>query len=126
MKHIITFIATLMAVLTPCLAQPSGVKEAANSVFKLTTYKADGTVLAESNGVFTSADGTAVSSLKPFLGAARAVVTDVRSTRARYRLSPKEALPVVVCAHSDVAAQAEIDRQMGIDDNVVRRMIVKK
>ena len=36
----------------------------------------------------------------------RAVVTDVRSTRARYRLSPKEALPVVVCAHSDVAAQA--------------------
>ncbi len=36
----------------------------------------------------------------------RAVVTDVRSTRARYRLSPKEALPVVVCAHGDVAAQA--------------------
>ena len=36
----------------------------------------------------------------------RAVVTDVRSTRARYRISPKEALPVVVCAHSDVAAQA--------------------
>ena len=26
----------------------------------------------------------------------------------------------------DAAAQAEIDRQMGIDDNVVRRMIVKK
>ncbi len=29
----------------------------------------------------------------------------------------------VVC---DTAAQAEIDRQMGIDDNVVRRMIIKK
>ena len=29
----------------------------------------------------------------------------------------------VVC---DAAAQAEIDRQMGIDDNVVRRMIIKK
>ena len=82
MKHIITFIATLMAVLTPCLAQPSDVKEAANSVFKLTTYKADGTVLAESNGVFTSADGTAVSSLKPFLGAARAVVTDAKGRQA--------------------------------------------
>ena len=26
----------------------------------------------------------------------------------------------------DPAAQAEIDRQMGIDDNVVRRMIIKK
>ena len=29
----------------------------------------------------------------------------------------------VVC---DAAAQAEIDRQMGIDDNVVRKMIIKK
>lgn len=29
----------------------------------------------------------------------------------------------VVC---DSAAQAEIDRQMGIDDNVVRKMIIKK
>ncbi len=26
----------------------------------------------------------------------------------------------------DAAAQAEIDRQMGIDDNVVRKMIIKK
>ena len=30
----------------------------------------------------------------------RAVVTDVRSTRARYRISPKEQLPVVVLAHA--------------------------
>lgn len=29
----------------------------------------------------------------------------------------------VVC---DAAAQAEIDRQMGIDDNVVRKIIIKK
>lgn len=29
----------------------------------------------------------------------------------------------VVC---DSAAQSEIDRQMGIDDNVVRKMIIKK
>ena len=36
----------------------------------------------------------------------RAVVTDVRSTRARYRLSPKEALPCVICAHSPEVAEA--------------------
>ena len=33
---------------------------------------------------------------------------------------------VLMNVECDVAAQAEIDRQMGIDDNVVRRMIVKK
>ena len=37
---------------------------------------------------------------------ARAVVSDVRSTRARYRISPKQALPVVVAAHSAEAAEA--------------------
>ena len=36
----------------------------------------------------------------------RAVVTDVRSTRARYRISPKEQLRVVVCAHSAEVADA--------------------
>ena len=36
----------------------------------------------------------------------RAVVTDVRSTRARYRISPKEQLRVVVRAHGDDAASA--------------------
>ncbi len=35
-----------------------------------------------------------------------AVVTDVRSTRARYRISPKEALAVAVRAHNDEAARA--------------------
>ncbi len=33
---------------------------------------------------------------------------------------------VLMNVECDAAAQAEIDRQMGIDDNVVRRMIVKK
>ncbi len=36
----------------------------------------------------------------------RAVVTDVRSTRARYRISPKEQLDVRVCAHSAEVAEA--------------------
>ena len=37
---------------------------------------------------------------------ARAVVTDVRSTRARYRISPKEELDVAILAHSEGAARA--------------------
>ena len=37
-----------------------------------------------------------------------------------------EGFYVLMNVECDAAAQAEIDRQMGIDDNVVRRMIVKK
>ena len=37
-----------------------------------------------------------------------------------------EGVYVLMNVECDPAAQAEIDRQMGIDDNVVRRMIVKK
>ena len=78
MKLTNTLIAIAVIFSTQCLAQPSSVKDAAKSVFKLTTYKTDGTPLSESNGVFISADGIAVSSLKPFLGASRATVTDAK------------------------------------------------
>ena len=37
-----------------------------------------------------------------------------------------EGVYVLMNVACDPAAQAEIDRQMGIDDNVVRRMIIKK
>ena len=37
-----------------------------------------------------------------------------------------EGVYVLMNVECDPAAQAEIDRQMGIDDNVVRRMIIKK
>lgn len=57
-------------------AQPSAVKNAAKSVFKLTTYNADGTVLSTSHGVFVGNNGEAISDLKPFIGASKAIVTD--------------------------------------------------
>lgn len=82
MKHIITLIAIIITGCTQCIAQPSAVKNAAKSVFKLTTYKTDGTVLAEGNGIFTSPDGICVSSLKPFLDAARATITDAKGHTA--------------------------------------------
>ena len=82
MKHITTIIATIIISCLHCFAQSDAVKEAAKSVFKLTTYNADGTVLSESNGVFTSQDGTAISSLKPFIGAAKAIITDTKGKQA--------------------------------------------
>lgn len=82
MKHITTIIATIIISCLHSFAQSDAVKEAAKSVFKLTTYNADGTVLSESNGVFTSQDGTAISSLKPFIGAAKAIITDTKGEQA--------------------------------------------
>lgn len=46
----------------------------------------------------------------------RAVVTDVRSTRARYRISPKEELDVVVCGHSADVCEALADMTAFICD----------
>jgi tetratricopeptide (TPR) repeat protein len=57
-------------------AQPSAVKNVGKSVFTLTTFRADGSLLGSSHGVFVSETGEAVSDLKPFIGAARAVVID--------------------------------------------------
>lgn len=59
-------------------AQPTAVRDAAKAVFQLTTYDNNGDVLAVSNGVFLGSDGEAISSLSPFMGAAKAVVTDAK------------------------------------------------
>lgn len=58
------------------LAQPNPVKQAAKSVFTLTTFRPDGSLLASSHGVFIGSQGEAISDLTPFLGAKRAVVVD--------------------------------------------------
>ena len=63
------------------LAQPAVVKNAAKSVFSLTTFRADGSLLASSHGVFVGNEGEAVSDLKPFLGAAKAVVVDAKGNK---------------------------------------------
>lgn len=57
-------------------AQPAPVQKAGRSVFTLTTFKADGSILASTHGVFVGSAGEAVSSWKPFAGAARAVAID--------------------------------------------------
>lgn len=57
-------------------AQPATVKKAAQSVFSLTTYNADGTIHSSSHGVFTGATGEAIAMWHPFKGASRAVIID--------------------------------------------------
>ena len=53
-------------------------KKAAQAVFTLKTFKADGTLLGSANWVFVSENGEAVSSFAPFRGADRAVVIDAQ------------------------------------------------
>ncbi len=61
---------------TMAIAQPSAVKKAANATFTLTTFDTKGSILSTTNGVFVSTDGVCVSTWKPFVGAAKAVVID--------------------------------------------------
>ena len=74
-------IAAAMLAETGAVAQSGNVKKAGESVFTLTTFKKDGTILASSHGVFAGANGEAVSSLKPFMGAASAVVIDSKGNK---------------------------------------------
>ena len=57
-------------------AQSAAVQKAAKSVFTLTTFKSDGSLIALSHGVFVGNNGEAVSSWTPFVGADSAVVID--------------------------------------------------
>ena len=78
-----TTIAILIALCMPMAAgaQTGAAKKAAESVFTLTTFKADGTLLATSHGVFVGNDGEAVSNLKPFEGAETAIAVDTKGLK---------------------------------------------
>lgn len=56
--------------------QSKQVKKVAASIFSLTTFKTDGTLLASTNGVFINDNGEAISAFYPFVGADSAVVID--------------------------------------------------
>ena len=85
MKHITIFklIFSLAALILPATvkAQSAAVKKASESVFTLTTFNADGSIHATSHGVFVGKSGEAISDLKPFLGASKAVVIDAKGNK---------------------------------------------
>ena len=75
MKKLIILLA-VAAISIAAQGQPAAVQKAGKSVFTLTTFAADGSIIGTTHGVFTGSNGEAVSSWKPFVGAARAVVID--------------------------------------------------
>lgn len=77
MKRIIYIAIALLSAIT-CNAQ---IESASGSVFSLTTFKKDGTLLASTHGVFIGNKGEAVSSWKPFVGADSAVVIDAKGNQ---------------------------------------------
>ena len=81
LKTLILTIALILGASTKIFAQPGAVKKAADAAFTLTTFKADGSILATSNGVCISADGIAVSPWKPFIGADKAVIIDSKGEK---------------------------------------------
>ena len=81
LKTLILTIALILGVFTNISAQPGAVKKAADAAFTLTTFKADGSILATSNGVCITTDGIAISPWKPFVGAEKAVIIDAKGQR---------------------------------------------
>lgn len=75
-KYLIIFLAIILPSFV--FAQTPQVKKAAQSVFTLTTYNADGTIHSTSHGVFTGATGEAIAMWNCFQGADKAVIIDAK------------------------------------------------
>ncbi len=82
MKHKIAVLVLLLSLCANCLwAQPSPVKKAAASVFSLTTFSKDGTILGSTHGVFIGKSGEAIAMWQPFLGADHAIAIDSKGNK---------------------------------------------
>lgn len=79
-RHIIAALL-LIAAAAAATAQPKEVNAAQKAVFTLTTYKADGTLLATAQGFFLTKDGEAVSVWTPFVGAHSAEIIDTEGKK---------------------------------------------
>ena len=80
-KNIYLLIFCLLLSVLTTLAQPSQVQDVGKSVFSLTTFKADGSILASSHGFFINVNGEAVSDWTPFVNAAKAVIVDANGQK---------------------------------------------
>lgn len=79
MKSVRNIIIALFALIAlPSTAQTAAVKKAAESVFALTTFNADGSIHSASYGVFTGKPGEGIAAWSAFDGAQRAIVVDAR------------------------------------------------
>lgn len=80
LSHILLILAVFIQTST-AFAQSSQVKKAAQAVFSINTFKADGTPLATSHGVFTNGQGDAITQWAPFIGASKAVIIDANGKK---------------------------------------------
>lgn len=74
MKRFFLIAITAIFISVDSFSQSSNIQKTAKSVFLLTTFKADGSILATSHGVFVSDNGEAIAPWKPFEGADSAIV----------------------------------------------------
>jgi hypothetical protein len=96
---------------THLFSQPSWIRKAAKSVFTLKTFDREGALLASSTGIFTSSEGTCISSFSPFKGATKAVVIDAQGKEyevtcmlganeaydvAKFQVSSKKTIPAAI------------------------------
>lgn len=79
-KYIRGLLSSIILMLLPVVsfAQPALVKKAAQGVFTLTTYNADGTIHSTSRGAMIGPSGEAVAMWHVFKGASRAVIIDAK------------------------------------------------
>lgn len=81
MKRPLISFAIMLLAFVATTAQTPQAKKAAQAVFSLNTFRADGTLISASHGVFIDANGHAISQWKPFVGAAKAVVIDAQGKK---------------------------------------------
>lgn len=101
----------LLLIAVAMTAQPNWVKKASKSVFTLKTFAADGSLIGNANGFFTSTTGEGVSSFSPFKGASSAIVIDAQGNEihvecmlganetydvAKFRVAAKKTAPLTV------------------------------
>lgn len=80
-KKILFTILAVTSALSSSWAQGPQVKKAAQATFSLNTFRADGTLISASHGVFINNQGDAIAQWKPFVGAAKAVVIDSKGKK---------------------------------------------
>ena len=81
MKRYILLLSAALTFILGASAQPAAVKKAAQGVLSLNTFRADGSLISTSYGMFVSDSGEAVAQWTPFEGAAKAVAVDAQGRR---------------------------------------------
>lgn len=118
MRHITILLCALLAV-GHIAAQPKWAKKASQAVFTLKTFKADGTLLASTNGFFISDDGEAISNYTPFIGASTAIAYNAKGKEmevecitganetynmVKLRIKAKDVTPLTITTDSTAAS----------------------